>query len=132
MPTSLPGRSGAAAGTGACIASFISCEGTTAAAESNFDAFSAARGDQRPCSTQNEPIGMRPDLGGSSRLTVSVRSCLPPFTMSPACTNTGWSPRFSISSELTLPVSRTCTLPSRKASSSVSGTGPFCDGPWMK
>ena len=44
---------------------------------------SAARAVQRPSSTQNAAIGMRPDFAGSNMLTVSARSCLPPLTKSP-------------------------------------------------
>ena len=117
---------------GARIASFISREETVTADVENVRTSSPARADQRPCSTQNEAIGMRPDFGGSNRLTVSVRSCCPPFTISPAWTKTSRSPRFSISSELTLPVSRTFTTPLAMASASVSGTVPDFEAPWTK
>ena len=59
-----------AAAIGACIASFISRDGTLAVEAENLAASSVPRGDQRPCSTQNEAIGTRPDFGGSSRLTI--------------------------------------------------------------
>jgi hypothetical protein len=48
---------------------------------------------------------MRSECGGSTRLTVSDRSCFPHVTMSPAWMNTGSSPRFSTANLLTLPVS---------------------------
>ena len=74
---------------------------------------------------------MRPDLGGSSRLTVSVRSVA-------ALHDVGGLHRYRLVAEV-LDLERINVaglahlhLPSRKASSSVSGTGPFCDGRWMK
>ena len=44
---------------------------------------SPPRADQRPCSTQKAASATSPDLGGSTKLMVRTRSCLPPFTMSP-------------------------------------------------
>jgi hypothetical protein len=57
------------------MAIFISREGTEAEAVVKFFTSSRPRADQRPSSTQNEAIGMRPDFGGSTRLTISERSC---------------------------------------------------------
>jgi hypothetical protein len=114
------------------MAIFMSREGTWPEELANVFTSSLPRADQRPCSTQNESIGMRPDFGGSSRLTIKVRSCWPPFTMSPAWMKTGSLPLFSISSWLTLPVSRTSTVRLANASSSVSGALPGADVPWMK
>ena len=70
------------------MASFASRDGTAAEAVAKVFTSSLPRAVQRPCSTQNDAIGMRPDFGGRIRLTVSTRSCWPPFTMSPDCTNT--------------------------------------------
>ncbi len=114
------------------MASFISREGTAEAELAKLCASSPPRADQRPCSTQNEAIGMRPDFGVSIRLTVKVRSWRPPFTTSPACTKTACSPKFSIASALTLPVSLTRTTPFASASCSVSGTGPAFEAPCTK
>src|SRR5262245_57345815 len=75
---------------------------------------------------------MRPDFGGNSRLTIKVRSCWPPFTISPAWMKTGSLPLFSISSWFTLPVSRTSTARFANASSSVNGALPGADLLWMK
>jgi hypothetical protein len=55
------------------MAIFMSREGTWPDELANVFTSSLPRADQRPCSTQNEAIGMRPDFGGSSRLTIKVR-----------------------------------------------------------
>ena len=96
---------------GARIAILASRDGTEADAVAKVFTSSLPRADQRPCSTQNDAIGRRPDFGGSTRLTLSTRSCWPPFTMSPAWMNTSSVPRFSICSSLTVPVSCTLTAP---------------------
>ena len=107
-------------------------EGIASRALENLVASSLPRADQRPGSTQNEAIGTMPERGGSTRLTISTRSCLPPFTMSPAWMKTSSSPVFSILSSLTWPVSSTWTRPFATASVKVSGTGPAALGPWTK
>ncbi len=63
------------------MASFASRDGTAADAVAKVFTSSLPRADQRPCSTQNDAIGMRPDFEGRIRLTVSTRSCCPPLTM---------------------------------------------------
>ena len=73
---------------GAAMASSAARDGIASLALENLAWSSLPRADQRPCSTQKEAIGTRPDFAGSSRLTVSTRSCLPPLTMSPAWMNT--------------------------------------------
>jgi hypothetical protein len=77
------------------MASFASREGTLAEAVAKVFTSSLPRAVQRPCSTQNDAIGIRPDFGGSIRLTLSTRSCCPPFTISPDWMNTSSLPRFS-------------------------------------
>ncbi len=62
-------------GNGAFMAIFISRDGTAALAVEKLLTSSRPRADQRPCSTQNDAIGMLPDCGGSNRLTIRVRSC---------------------------------------------------------
>ena len=84
------------AGAGARIAIFASRDGTATDAVENVVTSSRPRADQRPCSTQNDAIGRRPDFGGRTRLTLNTRSCWPPFTMSPAWMNTSSVPRLSI------------------------------------
>ncbi len=76
-------------------------EGIASEALENLVASSPPRADQRPASTQNEAIGTSPERGGSTMLTVSTRSCLPPFTMSPAWMKISSSPVLSILSSLT-------------------------------
>ena len=120
------------AGGGAAIASSADRDGIASLALENFAWSSLPRADQRPCSTQKEAIGTRPDFAGSRKLTVSTRSCLPPLTMSPAWMNTCSAPVFSICSSLTRPVSITCTLPLASASCSVSGTAPPALAPCTK
>src|SRR6185295_18436627 len=43
---------------------------------------------QRPCSTQKASIEITPECGGRIRSTTSMRSCAPPFTISPDWTYT--------------------------------------------
>ena len=74
-------------------------------------ALSAPRSAQRPCSTQNAESGIAPDFGFRIKLDVMTRSCLPPLTMSPDWMKTGSSPRFSILSSLTSPVSKDADAP---------------------
>src|SRR5437773_754251 len=96
--------SGTAACAGAFMASLASRDGTTAEAVAKVFTSSLPRADQRPCSTQNDAIWMRPDFGGSIRLTLSTRSCWPPFTIEPDWTKTSSVPRLSICSSFALPV----------------------------
>ena len=49
--------------------------------------------------------GIRPDWAGTMKSTPIVRSCRPPFTMSPAWMKRSTSPLFSMSNSLTEPVS---------------------------
>jgi hypothetical protein len=107
---------------GAWAASFMAREGRAVVELAKLSAFSLPRFCQRPCSTQNEAIGTGPDFRPSTISTLSTRSCLPPLTISPAWMNTSLSPVFSISSELTLLVSRTRNTPFCIASCKVIGT----------
>ena len=59
----------------------------------------------RDFSTQKAGSGIRPDRAGTMKSTPIVRSCRPPFTMSPAWMKTSMSPVFSMSSSFTEPVS---------------------------
>ena len=88
----------ATASVGAFMAILASREGKTEDAVANVFTSSLPRAVQRPCSTQNAASGTRPDFGGRIRLTVSARSCWPPFTMSPDWMKTSSLPRFSTAS----------------------------------
>ena len=56
--------------------------------------------------TQNEAMGILPDLRGTIKSVAITRSCCPPFTMSPPCTKiSSVLETFSIASSPTFPVS---------------------------
>jgi hypothetical protein len=114
------------------MASFAWREGIASPALAKAVTSSVPRADQRPCSTQKAARPTSPDFGGSTKLSVSTRSRLPPFTMSPDWMNTSSLPVFSTFSSLTSPVSTTRTLPLARASCSVSGTGPGALAPCTK
>src|SRR5216684_8345269 len=64
-------------------ANFSDFVATASVEELKRSARSEPRRVHRPCSTQNDAIGTRPDLEGNRKSSGNTRSCWPPFTMSP-------------------------------------------------
>ena len=81
---------------------------------------SSRRRRQRASSTQKAGSGIFPDLAGTMKSAPIVRSCRPPFTMSPAWMKRSRSPLFSIKSSLTLPVSWSTAVSAAIVSSSTA------------